>query len=489
MHDAMDGNRGRVWFVGGAIAVAVLVVVAAWLGPSGCQASNGSGSGLAYELPLRPRSPLDDVIDRRTANDGTAAQAPATPEPPAPRPLPPSSEPEVRIRIAALRGAPAELSASGGLEVREADAEGNALRVASPIVISSDGRGWIVRESGGSGREWRFEHTRPLEVTAVNESRPIAFAGKSWPGMMRLHAVGEPPAGIDVVVFVGLERYLPGVLAKELYRNWKLETYRAQAIAARSYAVAEAAYWKDRRHFDMVAGEASQAWIGETDNTNAKRGVADTRGVLLVYEDRVVPAYYSSCCGGAAADAIDAVTRNPNHDIAPLALGSDARGSRRACCRQAPTASWTEKVPVDEVARRLSAWGRENGRADLASIRGLASIRVTAVNSAGRARTIQVVDGGGTRIDLDAEVLRAAINGFPSDPARPTSADAAPRRTLKSSNVEVAIEGSTVVFRGRGHGHGVGLCQYGAESMARSGRDWRGILALYYPGAQPERCW
>jgi len=511
MTDAKDGSRARVLFISGVATIAALIVVAAWLGPGGCQ-SRGADETMADRLP-RPRSPLEDAVDlRRPAGEPAAV---VIVEPPEERPFPPSTEPVVRVRVAVLRGPPAELTASrGSFVVTEVDAAGAGSssgaghtgggaseRYASPLSISNDGTGWTIQDGAGSARRLRrIDHRRPIEVRIVDaggradvvdlsDSPPITFAGSRWPGVMRLHARSDPVGGIDVVVLVGLERYLPGVLAKELYRTWDLETYRAQAIAARSYAVCENAHWTRRRHFDMVAGEASQAWIGETDHSNAQRGAADTRGMLLIEDGRVVPAYYSSCCGGAAADAIDAVTRNPNQDIAALALGREPSGRRANCCNSAPTYAWTERVPADEVARRIAAWGRENGRSELAQFRGLASISVASVNEAGRTRTLFVVDGTGSRATIGAESLRAAINGAYEDPSRSTSGDAAKRRTLKSSNVQASIQGAVVVFEGRGHGHGVGLCQYGAEAMARGGQSWRDILARYYAGATPARCW
>lgn len=495
MRRVKAGGTGQTLFVTGVAAIAALVVLAAWLGPTGCQSS--STGEAAIERPGRPRSPLDDAIDLRKAAAPEEQEVVRAPEPPEERPLPPTSEPMVRVRIAVLKGDPAELSLSrGSFEVSEVGSEGAPpRRFASPLSIANEGGAWVLREGRGSARrEHRMAHTQPIEVRSLDAQgrgpgSPIAFGEQTWPGIMRLHARSDPPGGIDLVVLVELERYLPGVLAKELYRSWALETYRAQAIAARSYAVAEAAHWAKRRHFDMVAGEASQAWIGETEHANARRAVDDTRGMLLIYEGRVVPAYYSSCCGGSAADAIEAVTRNPNHDIPPLAIGRDERGRRPNCCRKSPTFEWSEALPVDEFMRRLTSWGRENGRSDLASLQGLTAISVASSNAAGRTRTVDIVDGAGRTIALPAEVLRAAMNGAPADPARSASAEYAPRRTLKSSNVDVTLEGDSVVFTGHGHGHGVGLCQYGAESMARAGRSWKEILVRYYPGAAPSRCW
>ncbi|MBX3355325.1 MAG: SpoIID/LytB domain-containing protein [Phycisphaeraceae bacterium] len=496
MKGAIQAARGHRLFVAGVGALALLVVITAWIGPAGCQSGNDSSS---VRRPDRPASPLDEAVDLRRRPGEAEVMMSAIPELPEERPLPPSSEPMVRIRVAALRGQAAELSVPGGdFLVGEIDASPASMeQVSAPLVVRHDGRGWILREgSGALHRERRIDHQRPLQVRGVTTARggsiqttvPISYAGQRWPGVMRLHPRSDGQ-GLDLVVLVEMERYLPGVIAKELYRNWGLETYRAQAIAARSYAVVEAAHWARRRHFDMVAGEASQAWIGETDNPTATRAVSDTRGMLLVYDGRVVPAYYSSCCGGHAADAFETITRNPNHDIPPLALGRQPAGRRPNCCRQSPTWTWTERLPAAEVARRLSAWGAEAGRADLGSIRGLSQIFVSGVNAAGRTQAITVIDSRGTRVEIPAETFRFAINGAPADPSRSTSGDAAPRRTLKSSNVEVALEGEMVLVAGRGHGHGVGMCQFGAEAMARAGRSWRDILLLYYPEAVPSRCW
>lgn len=494
-----DGRRSHALFLGGIAALAMMVVAVAWLGPGGCQSRGSKEPG---ERPGRPPSPLEEVVDRRGRPE-PALEAPAT-EPPAPRPLPPASEPTVRIRIASVRGGgPVELGAPGGTLFVSLARDGTELARARSLTISRNGGRWQLRADGAEirgafeggasahGAAAATDAGPPaIEIRALSASGaelPIAYAGSRWPGVMRVHPrQDQDGASIDLVSIVAMERYLPGVIAKELYRSWDLETYRAQAVAARSYAVAEAAYWSIRRHFDMVAGEASQAWIGETTVPQAQRAVAETRGVLLLYEDRVVPAYYSSCCGGAAANAIDAVTRNPNHDIPPLALGRSAIGARgRDCCRNAPTFAWTERMPADEAGRRIAAWGRSSGRSDAARLRTIARIDSLRVGQSGRPIDFVVIDDAGHRVELLAEQLRVALNS--GDPEQ--SGSSGPSRRIKSGFLEATVSRGVITFEGRGHGHGVGMCQYGAEAMARAGRSWKQILARYYPGAEPVRCW
>jgi len=484
-----DGRGSHVLFLVSIGVLAISLVTVAWVGPGGCQSHT---AGDRAERPSRPPSPLEDAVDRRRGNE-EMTEAPI-PEAPELRPLPPRTEPTVRVRIASVRGGDVDLSVTGGvLEVAEVGGRASIAR-GRALSVRHDGAAWIVRADGApvsvpGGGDGQLSPARVLEVRArasSGEELPITYAGSRWPGVMRLHARAEPsPGSIDIVAMVPMERYLPGVLAKELYRSWDLETYRAQAIAARSYAVCEAAHWADRRHFDLVAGEASQAWIGETTLPQATRAVSDTRGMLLLYEDRVVPAYYSSCCGGAAANAIDTVTRNPMHDIAPLAAGRSASGARPECCRQSPTYAWSETMPVDEVSRRINAWGRSTGRADAAALRAVVDIRPARVSTSGRPVDFRVRDSAGATAEISAESLRLAMNA--PDPMR--SASASPSRRIKSGFVEVRVVGGSVTFSGRGHGHGVGLCQYGAEAMSRAGGSWKQILARYYPGAEPSRCW
>jgi stage II sporulation protein D len=64
-----------------------------------------------------------------------------------------------------------------------------------------------------------------------------------------------------------------------------------------------------------------------------------------------------------------------------------------------------------------------------------------------------------------------------------------PASLLKSSDIRARVNGRTLRVTGSGYGHGVGLCQYGAQAMASEGADWKAILARYYPGAIPTVAW
>jgi stage II sporulation protein D len=362
------------------------------------------------------------------------------------------------------------VAAMAGSETAPADAV--ARTIAAPVEIAWSASGWTARDVSGARHVWPSEVAQ-VQVDAASAPAQLEWNGTVWPGHMRI--VRVPGDGLDLVMDVPMETYLPGVVAKELYGSWDLDTFKAQAIAARSYAVVEDDRWSERRHYDVVAGEQSQAWIGATTNETALRAVRETRGMVLVHEGLVVPAYYSSACGGRPATARGSITDNPHHAIAPISTGDGA--ARTGCCERTKVATWSASVPVKAVAERLRAWGRSNWRPEVAGIESISAIAPARRNAAGRTVAFTLTTPKGP-VTVGAEELRTAINA-----ARDRST------SIRSSDCAVRIAGAMMEFSGRGFGHGVGMCQHGAQEMARSGRGWKEILARYYPQARVETAW
>lgn len=397
------------------------------------------------------------------------------PIPPKPLPAPPTREPMVAIRIdeLAVSARIAVDCADGRLQVAlvGAPAGESPWTANTPVEVRVQSGGWQIAARGGASRTFAAGELELRPITGSTSS--LSWNKKKWPGQLR---IVRTPSSIDLVVDVLIETYLPGVIAKELYGSWSDSAFRAQAVAARSYAVVEAARWEGRRHYDMVAGQQSQAWIGATDNAKAVAAVRETRGQLLVHDGLVVPAYYSSACGGHPASALGVVTDNPFHDIEPLSAGDGAR--RTACCQTTSVASWKATVPTATIQSRLQSWGRGVGRADLAALQLPTSIEVEEKNAAERATLIRLRGRTGSAVTIDAEDFRRAIN-----------AAGEPKSSLRSSNFTVRISSKQAEFTGRGFGHGVGLCQHGAQEMGRAGSGYRQILARYYPESMIVKAW
>ena len=485
----MDGSRTRLRWLG--VPAAACCAAAVVLLAQGCsQLAHEQPSARAPEPVYRrgpdapaPRSQPDAAVPKvPEAVAASGPPLPPPPPPPRPRPLPPAHEPDIRVRIAEVDpGAAARVGARGQrlqlsiaqMDGHETPPSGSGPRVLSgPVEFSSSASGWSARDAAGVTASWPAG-TAQLQVEAASGPAQVEWSGSTWPGRMRL--VRMPSGGIDVVMDVPMETYLPGVIAKELYGSWDLDTYKAQAIAARSYAVVEDDRWSERRHFDVVAGEQSQAWVGATSNPTALQAVRETRGMVLVHDGLVVPAYYSSACGGRPATARGAITDNPHHAIAPISAGEGA--ARSACCERTKVATWKATVPATKVAERLRNWGRSNWRPDVAAIESISAIRPASRNAAGRTVAFTLTTPKG-EVTLGAEELRTAINAARD---RATS--------IRSSDCTITLARGTMEFSGRGFGHGVGMCQHGAQEMAKAGNGWREILARYYPSSRVETAW
>jgi stage II sporulation protein D len=298
-------------------------------------------------------------------------------------------------------------------------------------------------------------------------------APRPYPGQLRLVSRHDQGTDcFDVINDVALESYLPGVLAGELYSHWNLQTFATQAVAARSFAATESAVFADRRHYDVTNTAASQMYLGAVKNQTAREAVAMTRGQVLGYDGLLVSGYYSSCCGGLAASAVDAIGSNPVNDVPPLhgRSGIDV-------CTAAPVYQWAAEQPLEVLTRRLIAFGQERRINDLIQLTRVQSIDVVATNANGRPTRMLVKDRTNAEVELTAENFRRAAN-FSGQGLQP------PAKLLKSSNFTSTVHDTFVAFEGNGLGHGVGMCQYGAEALAKEGKAFDEIVGWYYPGAE-----
>ncbi len=386
------------------------------------------------------------------------------------------TEPMVRVRV--RRAAPSvEVAAGSGLRI----GPGSAARPFSTAVrIGHDGTRFVIQAAGQQALLWELPS---LPVTS-GDGESLTIDGQRFPGSVVIHraaptaaaaATGGQAPTIDAINHVPMERYLPGVLAKELYAQWELETYRAQAVAARSYAIHSLARTRSR-HFDLEAGEASQAYIGVTTNQKALQAVQSTRGIVLAFGDNVLPAYYSACSGGTGQDAALIFPNQP--DLPPL------RGFPQGDWgKECPYFRWSVVIDRQLLSRRMAGWGKSAGNA-IGNLQLIREVQVAAANSIGRPTRYIVHDQGGAQYALGAEQFRFACN---YDGAVPAGSPALPptdaKQVLRSSHVAITVTSADVRMNGAGFGHGVGMDQYGAQAMAKQGYQAGGILKFYYPGA------
>lgn len=355
----------------------------------------------------------------------------------------------------------------------------------TPVTITHIGDHWSVASGGDvlklpdapEGEPWTVDllTVRPLGTELLTlDDAPL-------PGDLAFH-VEDNGRTFDAVEHVNIEAYLPGVIAKELYPNWSLETFKAQAIAARSYALHERARRRTLgSHYDVVSTTQDQAYAGATRHATAHEAVKATTGIVLTWSGEVLRAYYSSTVGGRAASAADTWPVGPGFEFnTAQPIQAHTRGDED---KISPRYRWTVERSVTDVSQRLRAFGKDRSN----SIRNLGrvrSIRVKDRNAFNRPVRFEIEDDRGKTYTLRAEDLRVAFN-FSADAIAKVTA----RTRVYSSDIDVTLSGSTVTVNGRGFGHGVGMSQFGAEALARAGWDASRILRYYYHGAELQRAY
>ena len=344
----------------------------------------------------------------------------------------------------------------------------------TPLALPQPRERWILEQEGRLVSA-RREDSRavplresPIVVRPVDAGGTIGFNGRRWRGELLVSVVD---GGLMVVNRVRMEDYLRGVVPLEIGTASPADAaaIAAQAIAARSYAVTRIG--DGRRAYDMTATTQDQVYGGASVETPlANASIDATRGLVLLYGARVVNAPYHANCGGSTAAPQDSWRTSAEPFLQRV---SDAiPGTGRYYCDRAPRFRWTRTFAADELREAVARYVRAlpGGAGGIGAV---TSVAVTAVTPAGRVGTL-TVDTDRGRWSLRGNEIRSALRSRAGDLLYSTyfSVDVVPGRTGVQS----------LILKGRGNGHGVGMCQSGAIGRARAGQDFRTILRTYYPG-------
>jgi stage II sporulation protein D len=315
------------------------------------------------------------------------------------------------------------------------------------------------------------------------EPQPPSIAKGKYRG--RIDTVKLPNGKYVAVNVLPLDTYLQGVLAKELYGSWEPATYRAQAIAARTFALFSMMTDGRAKQWDVNDDESSQMYGGIAGETAKSRAaVAETRGQVLLAtvgeaggkpKAGIFCARYSACIGGATQDPFDA-WGDPS--VGPLS--ARVVGNVDDNCDKYVWKTQFVATRAD-VTRSVQNWGVRNNFPHLQSLGLIVGVRIGKRNAATQRPTeFQLTDVNGRTAPIRAEEFRLALMNDP--------AGRAPKPY--SSFFEIRAEGDTfVMYNGRGYGHGIGMSQWGAQALAKQGRTHPQILAFFYPGAELAQLW
>lgn len=375
------------------------------------------------------------------------------------------TEPVIRVGLAEERSA-AVFKANNDFVIR--DGAGKGLRKAThkdTITISVKNRQLVLNGKAISAKKLIIK-------PAVSQSSTLfSYNDSQYRGEFEVILTTD---GLTVVNVVKLDDYVGGVLNEEMSDGWPAEALKAQAVAARTFAL----YTKDEgKHeedgYDVCATTHCQAYGGvDSESRSALEAVSFTRGEVMTYGGKPIYAAFHGSSGGRTA-------------------GSEETGANLPYLKSRldwedeinPNQEWKVSVSVTTLTQKLKAAGFNVGTLKSIELSPLdmeegkpgkdryTSLRVKSVKFVGSLKTVEVP---GTKLRWTFGLHSTLFD------IRPGSG-----KTLKSNKTgKIDVSGKSsneVTFTGRGWGHGLGLSQWGAYGMAQKPKNkYRDILARYY---------
>ena len=345
---------------------------------------------------------------------------------------PTAKPPEVRVRLCkttkrvTIKGSPV---CATGLGCREGF-----------TVKGNDGKIFIDR-SPVNERTIVFESKTPMEITCGKKKKKVR-------GKLK----GKIKGGkLYIINLVDMEDYLKSVVPSESYSSWPLETLKAQAVAARTYAYYQMLHRKNW-DYDLVDDQGDQAYKGiKRERTKTTQAVNETRGRVLTYKGRPILAMYSANSGGYTADAKAIFSLSKPYLIAQ----NDPESLKGKMAR------WTRKFSVSEVEAALKRRGIKAN--------GLKRIEAAEKGPSGRIVKVRIVSRSGSRVLRTRTTLRRALK-------------------LPEILLDIKRTDGQFIFNGRGWGHGVGYSQWGSAILGKK-TSYDKILEFYYPNASLVKKW
>jgi stage II sporulation protein D len=308
---------------------------------------------------------------------------------------------------------------------------------ASTLLLESTPKAILL---GGKnvGRVWKRSRSSAVDVFAVN--------GLRVRGDLEFR---HSDRGLRVINLVGLEDYVAATLGREVYSDWHKEMLKAQAVVTRTYGLHEMAR-NSARAFDVGSGTGSQVYGGlDAETESVKRAARKTRGQYLSYRGRPILAVFHSASGGRTATAEEVWGER-----IPYLISIEVPNEE-----DSPDTYWRTSVSRTTLERSLEPLGVAVG-----SIR---EMDIAERSTNGRAARIRIRGTKETQT-MSARTLRTALGAS----------------VIRSTLFEIRDSPDGFTFVGSGHGHGVGMSQWGAQAMAKEGADYREILETFYPGTK-----
>ncbi len=350
-----------------------------------------------------------------------------------------------------------ELRAGVGLTLQLSTGEHRAMR--PPISVTTVG-GLIAlngEKAPGDRLVVQVSSGHLTLVIATGSSNVTSANGNGvtpGSGMTTLEVAGQVSVlrrgqGLMVVNELDLEEYVKGVVPSEVNAAWHPEVLKAQAVAARTYALYQRML-SAGRDYDLAAGTQDQVYRGRHGiDSRIEQAVETTRGLVVTYQQAPIYAAFSSTAAGLTEDALNVWSK----DLPYL------KGVECPFDANSPYYRWRTSFKLETLERNLRQQGIAVGT--------IATLAPASYSRAGRVTKLRVLHSQG-ELYLRGEDLRRVI-GY---------------AVIPSTQFDLDVVGPDVVVSGHGAGHAVGLCQWGAKELAELGYPFATILRYYYPGTE-----
>lgn len=268
----------------------------------------------------------------------------------------------------------------------------------------------------------------------------VTLYGKKYSGLLE---IWKGKKGLYVINELPLEEYLKGVVAGEVGANWEFEALKAQAVASRTYAIYQKRKNSNNSLYHLTSSVLHQVYSGSTVKENISKAVDSTRGKILTYEGAPILALYHSTSSDMTEDSSVVFGKSFPY-LKPVQTNS----------KLSPFYVWERRLLAGEIQKVLK-------------IGGIKEIQPFSYTATGRVKDLKILTTDG-EIIYPAKDLRKNI-GWDK---------------LPSTHItDIHKDGEYFLFQGKGYGHGVGMCQWSAHQLAREGKNYKEILAKFYPRA------
>lgn len=309
------------------------------------------------------------------------------------------------------------------------------------LILSNADSGEVIYR----GKDAEFNMGNVIGVMKVDaEKEGVEINGSIYRGYVIVRKKNNYIYFINVLT---MEEYLCGVVPVEMSPSWPIEALKAQAVAARSYAVNHISIKKSEL-YDVDSTTNFQVYRGMScESKISNNAVFSTAGEVLLYDSKPIMAFFHSTCGGHTSDNSYVWKGKDLPYLEPVKCDY---------CKDSPHYTWHDHMDINSLAGSI--------RKKYSEVSRVQGIRFK--KHKGRVYEADIKYPGG-KVILSGNELRMLIGA----------------KKIKSLYFKARKEKNGISVDGHGFGHGVGMCQYGAKGMAVEGYNYKQILQKYYRGA------